>query len=73
MKVPKGWKLVPVKLTAAMLAASKRAMKDYIERFPATERSRKARAIPVDLKHEMRFAAVIAAAPPPASPPQDTQ
>jgi hypothetical protein len=62
-----GWKLVPVKMTLAMRAASKRALKDYLDRLPEAERAklpkRHGTRLGVDLKHDLRYEAAIAAAP----------
>ena len=60
-----GWKLVPIKMTAAMLAASKNAMKDYIDRQPPESKRELGRrhGVHVDVKHQIRWAAAIAAAP----------
>ena len=63
--MPTGWKLVPEHMTLAMLAASKNAMRDYINRLPPGERRKAGRrhGIQEDVKHQIRWAAAIAAAP----------
>lgn len=66
-RTPDGWKLVPVKMTLAMRSASKAALKEYIDRLPEAERQKLPRRhgirLGVDLKHELRYAAAIKAAP----------
>lgn len=70
MRVPKGWKLVPIVMTPEMRRASLRAL----ERYKATlsiETHMQARGhkcgpkVGPNLKHELRYRAAIDAAPPP--------
>ncbi|MDO8596610.1 MAG: hypothetical protein Q7R45_08300 [Sulfuricaulis sp.] len=66
-----GWKLVPVKPTLAMIEASKAAMKQYIDRAPEAERQELGRrgGVGVDIKHEIRYRAMLSAAPTPGEKP----
>lgn len=60
-----GYAVVPVKLTAAMLAASKGAMKDYIGRQPPELRPKLGRRHGVDdaTKYQIRWEAAVKASP----------
>ena len=60
-----GYAVVPIEMTAAMLAASKNAIKEYIDRAPPDHRKKlgKRHGISDEMKHQLRWAAAIKAAP----------
>ena len=62
---PDGWKLVPIKMTLAMRAASKNAMKEFIDKQPPEFRATLGRrhGVSIDIKHKIRWEAAVAAAP----------
>jgi hypothetical protein len=70
--VPDGWKLVPVEPTLAMCTAYERAMKDHIEKLPASIRHRRRMfpggyLVPEAIKLKIRWQAMLKAAPLPPS------
>lgn len=62
-----GYAIVPRSMTAAMLAASRAAMRDYINRAPPDMRRKlgKRNGVATDVKHQIRFTAAVDAAPRP--------
>lgn len=74
MKVPAGWKLIPIEPTLAMRAAYSQAMRDYIQNLPAEERAKfKGKRYPLrePLKMDLRWRAMLNAAPTPPAPKND--
>lgn len=60
------WQMVPTKPTAAMCAAYKLALKEYIERSPdkyQSKRNRRGMRVPEAVKIEIRWQAMLRAAP----------
>lgn len=68
MDIPEGWQLVPKEPTLAMGAAYKLALKEYIERAPDAYRSKRKRRgmrVPEYVKIQIRWRAMLGAAPHP--------
>lgn len=68
--VPEGWQLVPIEPTMAMCTAYERAMKDYIEKLPASIRHRRRMfpggyLVPEAIKLKIRWKAMLKASPQP--------
>lgn len=72
VKVPPGWKLVPIEPTPEMLDGCKRALKRYLDAMPEDERfvrfGRKGphgHRVDPDIKATIRYRAMLDAAPQP--------